>query len=785
MAAKEGEGDNIDNLAKGSIRGVVKTSEGFPAPLVTITLAQTEAMTVSDDDGFFVFQNLNAGTYNIRVSFIGLASQEKQVFVAQGKQAILEFSLLENAKKLEDVVVRTRRHLNNMPLSVGKVAIHPMDLPQSIAVVGQDVIRSQQALRLSDVVRNVNGVYLSTTRGSTQESFSARGYGFSSTNMFKNGARVNSGAMPEMSSLDKVEVLKGSAAILYGQVAPGGIINMVTKQPRFNFGGEVSFRAGSYDLYKPSFDVYGPATENIAYRLNGTYESAHSYRDVVSSKRYYINPSVLARLGKRTELLVQADYLKHEFTPDFGIGTLAETNIPNVPRNAFFGTNWQYATTNQATASAELKHQFSDNWKINFTANHQNYQRDYFSTERIQADASGNYSRRLNKTDTREDYYLAQLDLTGKFKTGQVQHTLLAGIDADKYYTTTYSFNQPAVYDTINILDPEKFAPRTDMPTTKRTGVVKTPINRMGAYVQDLISFSDKIKLLAGVRFSYQEGIPATTTNLVTNAVTKGIAKYDHAFSPRVGLVYRPVYSTSLFASYANSFSVNNGTDVHGDALEPSIIDQYEVGVKNDLIKNKLSLNVTGYRIINNNLAQVAQFGADGVTPNTNTSLKELTGQTTSDGVEVDIQGQPTAGLDLIAGYSFNNMRYTKTPETKGNYVEGERLVNSPAHTANASIFYAFKSKSLKGLRLGATAFYTGDRFAGWNNTKEQTMKNRLIPVSGFTTIDITAGYTFKHLSLLTKVSNLSDALNYYVHENYSVNPIAPRQVSATVSYRF
>src|SRR5215210_4799817 len=172
-----------------------------------------------------------------------------------------------------------------------------MYLPQSIAILGQGFIRDQQALRLSDVIKNVNGVYLATARASTQESFSARGYSFGSTNLFKNGARINSGAMPEMSSLEHVEVLKGSAAILYGQVSPGGIVNMVTKQPKFNFGGQVSFRAGSYDIYKPSFDVYGPITSSIAFRVNGTIESAKSYRDVVNSDRFYVNPSILLKLS--------------------------------------------------------------------------------------------------------------------------------------------------------------------------------------------------------------------------------------------------------------------------------------------------------------------------------------------------------------------------------------------------------------------------------------------------------------------------------------------------------
>jgi iron complex outermembrane receptor protein len=130
-------------------------------------------------------------------------------------------------------------------------------------------------------------------------------------------------------------------------------------------------------------------------------------------------------------------------------------------------------------------------------------------------------------------------------------------------------------------------------------------------------------------------------------------------------------------------------------------------------------------------------------------------------------------------------MRYTKTPDTKGSYVEGERLVGTPANSANGSAFYSFDHK-LKGFKIGASIFYTGDRFAGWNNTKDQAQNySRLIPVNGFTTFDISAGYSLKNISLLAKVSNVSNTYNHYVHENYSINPIAPRQFIATLRYKF
>ena len=210
------------------------------------------------------------------------------------------------------------------------------------------------------------------------------------------------------------------------------------------------------------------------------------------------------------------------------------------------------------------------------------------------------------------------------------------------------------------------------------------------------------------------------------------------------------------------------------------------MGIKNDLLKGLLSVNVTAYRIVNNNLAQTAQFKADGITPNNDTNIKQLTGQTTSDGVEVDFAGHPAKGLNVIAGYSYNYARYTKTADTKGSFTEGERLVNNPAHTANATVFYTFSTTGLKGLKIGAAGFYTGDRFGGWNNAKGQTQAySRLIAVKGFSTVDISAGYTWKKVALLAKLSNVTNTYSYYVHENYSINPIPPRQVVATVSYSF
>jgi iron complex outermembrane recepter protein len=778
-------------MPSGIITGQVRTADDNPAAFVSVFLKESSKTTMTDENGFFSLKNIKPGIYTLEITMVGLKTQQKIVEVKKDQPVNVSINLAEDVKQLTEVVITSGRRLNNKPAEIGKIAINPMDLPQSLAIIGQGVIREQQAQRLSDVIKNVNGVYLSNARGNVQEGFSARGYSFGNYNVFKNGARINAAAMPEMSSLERVEVLKGSSAILFGQVAPGAVVNMVTKQPKFTFGGEVSMRIGSYDLYKPAFDVYGPISKAVAYRLNVTYESANSFRDHVDSRRYYVNPSFLFKLGAKTELVVEGDYLYHHFTPDFGIGTVDNTIIPDVPRSRFYGTSWQYNTTQQSTATATLRHTFNKSWKLNSSASYQYYTRDYYGVEKITAAANGDWTRTLGRVLTYEDYYTAQVNLIGKFTTGKIIHDLLAGIDADHYLTLNNDFSFPSVaglpatgYDKINLFDLAKYSQRTDIPVETNIRKREAPVNRLGVYVQDLVRITSKLNILAGIRWSYVQTIGIDSTNMLTRARTRGSDKADKAFSPRFGIVYKPTNSISLFASYANSFVVNTGQDIDGNPVAPSIIDQYEAGVKNELFHGLLSANLTIYRIKNNNLAQTAPTLRDG-TPNSSTNIKQLTGATLSDGVEIDLASHPIKGLEITAGYSYNYARYTQAPNSTGSNKAGETLINNPKHTANATAFYTFSNKSFKGLKLGTSVFYIGDRFGGYNNTVNQTQAySRLIPVSGYTTIDLSAGYTFRKISVLAKTSNITNTLNWNAHENYSINPVPPAQFAATLSYK-
>ncbi len=773
-------------IKKLKISGTIMEN-GKPLADAMVIIKPQQRIVYTNDSGVYSFNNMVKGYYIISVKVTGAKLQEREINLNQNVKDF-DFNFNVDGQKLNEVRVLSNKTINQKPVSVGKSGIKGFDLPQSVSIINHEIIENQQVNKLSDVIQNVNGVALGTTRGNTGESFYARGYSLGRNSLLKNGSAVSSSVMPEASTLESVEVLKGSAALLYGNVSSGAVVNMVTKKPKYEFGGEVSIRAGSYNTYKPITDIYGPITKDLAFRIVSSYENAGSFRDNVKSEKVYVSPSLNYKIGEKTNILLQADYLKYDNTPDFGIGTL-DSKIPTtINRQSFFNTPWAFNKVNQTTTSITVDRNLKNNWNLNFIAGYQNYDRNYFSTERIQAAANGDWSRNLTRANSFENYFNGQVNLTGKIKIRKIEHQIILGTDADSYKTTNNGYTSFATYDKINTLDPDKFTARTDLPTETLLTITQSPTYRFGIYAQDLISLTEKFKILAGLRYSNQKISNQSIKDVKTGNYNINTAtnRTDDAFSPRIGLVYQPNKTTSFFGNYANSFEVNTGTDVFLANLAPSIINQFELGVKKDLIQNKFSANFTVYKIINNNTTQQAEFLKDGITINNDRNIQEFLGETTSDGFEIDLNGRIVGKLSFLAGYSYTFMRFTDVSNKKNSPILGEQFVRNVPHTANGTLFYTFDTGKVKGLKLGASTFYTGNRFAGFNNKVGQTQTvSRVIPLDGFTTFDLSAGYSFKKISILAKISNITDELNYVVHENYSVNPIAPRQFLTTLSYKF
>ncbi|SNR59531.1 TonB-dependent receptor [Hymenobacter mucosus] len=819
-----------ETAQRGRIAGRVLDTEGKPVEGVTVALKGTPYGATTATDGSFRV-SAPAGAYQLVVSSIGYTTQEVAVTITGGETTTLAaFGLVGSSQSLSGVTVTGTKSLNQRPTTISKLPVASLDLPQSAVTVEREVLEQQQVLRLSDALVNVSGLYVTSTTGGTQEELGSRGFAYGSNNTFKNGVRFNNGVMPEASSLERMEVLKGSAAILYGNVAAGGVLNLVTKKPRFEQGGSVALRVGSFGFWKPMVDVYGAVgkSENVAFRLNGTYEQGNSYRDEVKSDRVYVNPSLLFNLTPKTTLVVEGDYLRDNRTPDYGVGAIDYNVLES--RSRFLNTPGAKNATTQTSTTATLSSRLNDTWQIRGVAGFQRYDNELRTGNRPvginngtmpevkrgntviakahpKASLYGDWQRTLSRTQTRENYYLAQLDLTGQFQTGFLGHTLLIGADADQYQTNALTHVAQA-YDSINVLNRGKVlnAPANRVNSyedLRRNTRTLGNTRRAGFYVQDLLSISEKIKVLAGVRWSYQETPSDVYTYAAPNAsgvvvaTVKENRRFDDAFSPRLGIVYQPIKTTSLFASYSNSFTPNTGVDVNNTNLPPSIIDQYEVGIKNELFKGALSANVTAYRIVNSNQAQSIQQFLPGSTVqnpawSASFTAQELAGEVTSKGVEVDIQSKPMYGLSFIAGYSYNNTAYTKS----NIYENGSRLRYNPAHTANLSLFYNFGSAFgengfLRGFTAGFTTYYVGDKVAGRNPRQQYNKDGQLIPetyklisIPNYLQLDASLGYTYERFSVRVKIANLLNELSYNMHDDNSVNPIAPRNFSATASYR-
>lgn len=767
------------NPLTGTIKGKITTSDQQSVPGVSILIKGTTKGTSSNLDGYYILSNVNPGKYIVVVSYVGLNKQEKEVTIEADESCVLNFVLTESSVQLSEVTIEAFKSKNEVPVSIGKIAIAPLDLPQSVTFIDKTTLEVRQVQTLGDALMNINGVYVMGTSGGTQEELAGRGFAYGSSNTFKNGVRFNNAVKPQMNSLERVEVMKGSNAILFGNVAPGGVINLVTKKPTFQNGGEVTLQMGSYNQYNPSVDVFGSfnGSDIAAYRLNTSYEKANSFRNTVNSERVYINPSFLVKLGDNTRVLIEGDYLKDNRTSDYGISAI-NYEIADIPRSQFLGASWSYNKAEQQSLTSTVTHILNNEWQLKWVSGLGTYKNDLFGTARPNASSNfvktdGTWLRTVNRTENDEKYYMTQFDVNGDVNVLGFENKILVGFDVDKYNSTALSYAS-AKYDTINVFDLSMYKQRNDIPDLARNTMTENPQLRYGIYFQNLISITEQLKFMAGIRYTKQTRSSQVYT-YSTNVLAPSTEYSEYAFTPRLGLVFKPIETMSLFASYANSFNPNNGKDANNKQLAPSFIDQYEVGTKNDFMDGLISANLTFYQIVNSNLSQSLNPA-----PASNPTAQELAGEVTSRGFEIDLTTRQYEGFSFIGGYSYNDTRYTKS----NTFVNGSKLRYNPEHTANASLFYSFDQFSfLEGLNTGITAFYIGERVAG-RSTRAANPTYKLMPIPNYFLFDLTMGYTFNNVTVRGKISNLFDQLSYNVHDDNSVNPIAPRLYSATFSFK-
>ncbi|MHC5748745.1 MAG: TonB-dependent receptor domain-containing protein, partial [Nostoc sp.] len=374
------------------------------------------------------------------------------------------------------------------------------DIPQSIQVIPREVLKDQGIIRVQDALRNVSGATSAGYYQGFSEYFSLRGF---PANIFRDGLRsyLFYGGLIETADVERIEVLKGPASVLFGDAPPGGLINLVSKQPLTQPFSSFEGTVGSFSTYRGAIDLSGPLRDDgtILYRFNTFYENAGSFRDFVNSERLFFAPKLKFALGDNTNLTIDGSWLQESRTSDDG--TVAIGNRPaDLPRERFLGEPFQNVDINVTNFGYLLDHKFNDQWSIRnaFRAQFVNSERYYPLRDSLDEE-TGELSRLSYFSERQDNAYAVQTDVVGKFLTGSIKHQLVLGFDYTKN-TENGTFGDFETYPSLNIFNP--VYARLEYPKQEILNFFRDDsLDKYGFYIQDQIEIIPQIKLLAGGRF--------------------------------------------------------------------------------------------------------------------------------------------------------------------------------------------------------------------------------------------------------------------------------------------
>ncbi|MBH8577768.1 TonB-dependent siderophore receptor [Nostocaceae cyanobacterium CENA369] len=648
--------------------------------------------------------------------------------------------------------------------SVGTKTDTPLrDIPQSIQVIPRQVLDDQKAQNFSDALRNTGIIGALVPASTNADIFTIRGFQQSRVilrNGLRDPSRIDSGRT-QLTNIERIEVLKGPGSVLYGQQSPGGTVNYITKQPLTDPYFAATMSVGSYDFYQPALDISGPlnSDKTALYRLNFSYNNSGSFIDFLSSRNLLIAPVFAFRLGKNTTFKLEGEFLDQEQDSVNNGLPAAGTVLPNrngkIPLNRNVSeptdSNFRYSTL----LSYSLEHKFNDNWvlrnafHVRFVRNNQDI---LFPTGLLSDGRTLNRIKTSFNGPTVENTYVMDTNVVGKFKTGNIEHELLVGFDLFRDISALENIVRQA--GSLDLFNPIYGQPLGSITSTSHS---KTRNDALGLYIQDRVKFFNNLKLVLGGRLDFAEN---EVTNFITSQTT---SQNDSVFSPRVGIVYQPIEPVSLYASYSQSFTQNVGATFDGSLFEPSRGTQYEVGVKTDLLNNKLSATLALYQLtLSNVLTQ------DLAHP----SFNIQTGEQQSRGVELNVIGEILPGWNVIASYNYTYAQIT----SDNRYKVGNLLVNVPENSASLWTTYIIPNGNLRGLGGGFGVFYVGERQGDLNNS---------FSVPNYLQLDAALYYRRNNLRLALNLKNLSDVRYFTPRSATQVYPSDPFTVVLTVGLEF
>ncbi|RJG09116.1 TonB-dependent siderophore receptor [Pseudomonas cavernicola] len=645
------------------------------------------------------------------------------------------------------------------------------DIPQTVNVIPQSVIKDQGAQSMEDVLKNVPGIGLSNGDGQrdqvTIRGFSAIG------DMYIDGIRDDALYFRDLSNIERVEVIKGPAAVLYGRGSSGGLINSVSKKPSFTPKQEVGATFDSEGKKRTQFDT-GWADQqqsDKAFRVTGALEDSDTFRDDAYIDRKAIAPSAFFKLSDDLELNLGATYLYDKRLIDFGIPALGNRPV-DVDREKRFGSgdpDQDYARSEVYSFTAGLDYRINDDFTLSNTSRYYHYDLDRNNTladsspTRFVTAPNGELLVKLNRGNVARDEYgvFNQTELKQQAQLAGMQHSLLYGMELghqDKHQRV-FSQNNVArvpVFRDALVAVPE----HASTLSSKGTNFQDTA----GFYVQDLVELSSQWKALLGVRYDifgqeYDDDRPVNTD----------LDRTDKTWSPRAGLVYQPDQVQSYYVSVSRGYQPSGevfAVSVTNQHLEPEETTNYELGAKWDFLDNRLAVTAAIFRLERTNMK---------TTDPANPALQVLAGEQRTDGFELTATGQLSDKWQVYAGYAYLDAEITKSnSKTNGVANEGQTPTLTPRNSANLWLVRSLTQE----WRVGMGANYVDDRYTALDN---------VVVMPSYTTVDAALLYNLPEWDMALRLRNVFDK-EYYASAHGSVDlitPGAPRTLEVSANYRF
>ncbi|SMQ27602.1 iron complex outermembrane recepter protein [Pseudomonas helmanticensis] len=637
-------------------------------------------------------------------------------------------------------------------------------VPQAIDSIKTANVASYGTNDIGDALSGMPNV--SSSADTRFDSLRIRGFD-ASNDFYLDGIRDDSQYKRDLHNIERVEVLKGPAAVLYGRGSQGGIVNRVSKMPEFGRRSTIEAQGGSEDLRSLYADLSTDPSDNLSLRLNMGNMDENSFRDGVSGNRQLFAPSMSWQLTPDLNWLVQYEYSRYNRTPDRGIPGV-NGRPADVGRDTTYGNDHDFIDDKTQSLRSRLTYEINDSWQLRQTLGVFKLDSDFDNTYLSGFDSKTNKVTRQHwQQDLTTRNIYNNLELEGSFDTFGLEHRLLTGVE------TGSQRRDPTLYNAATGRTPgarpvpslDLYSPNRDLRHTGSMQVSSnshTEVESRAVYVQDQLRLNDQWQLLGGLRY---DTFDIESTNKLRNISED---RDSHSTSPRVGLVWTPLQNHSFYASWSKTFSpvgggligITPGAAGNSNDLSPELTKQKEIGVKSDWLDDRLSTTLAIY--------DLELYNRRTSDPNDPT-LTVMSGLQRSRGIELTATGNIVGNWYVRGGVGVQDA----TIEKDNNGLEGKRINNVAKH--NASLFLTWKPEMGWYGETGLTL--VGQRYADNANTT-------VLP--GYGRWDALMGYRMKDWDLRAALNNITDR-DYYASatSQYQIQPGAPRSVVMTGTYSF